>query len=157
VPAPALGAALEAAILAADGLAADAVLLPEPDVGAELPGPRPDPDAFVRERAHRLVERLAETVDLIRHETARTVLLSWADDRGAKLNARQRRLVRWLADEDGRTMAFRDYARLHAGRRAPSLRSLQRDWKGLRESGLVRERDGVVSVDADTLSYGAGR
>ena len=154
-PAGALGAALEASLLAADGIAADRFLLPEADVGADASPGRPDPDLFVRARMHRLVDRMAETQDLVRAETARAVLLGWADDRAAKLNVRQRRLLRWLAEGDAdRSLEFRDYVRLHAGRRAPSLRSLQRDWKGLREGGVVAERDGHLVVDPDTLAFG---
>jgi hypothetical protein len=152
-PAAALGFAIEVAVLAADGLAADRVLVAEPEVGADTASARPDPDAFVRARLHRLVERLSETHDRLRLETARAVLLSWADERGTRLNVRQRRLLRWLAEGAGeRTMEFRDYVRLHAGRRAPSLRSLQRDWKNLRDSGLVGEQGDRLVVDPDVLS-----
>ena len=157
--APALGFALEAALLAADGLCADRVLLPEPGIGSAAPASRPDPDAFVRARTHRLVERLAETDDLLRAETARAVLLGWSDDRASHLNARQRRLVRWLAEGGPeRSIEFREYVRLHGGRRAPSLRSLQRDWKGLRESGLLGESGSPsgdrLRVDPAALAYG---
>lgn len=154
-PPGAVGAAIEAAILAADGVAGDSVLLPEPDVGADASSVRPDPDAFVRARVHRLVERLAETADRIRDLSARAALQGWADERAAGLNARQRRLVRWLAEGGpDRAIDLREYVRLHAGRRAPSLRSLQRDWKGLRESGLLSERDSRLTVDAEAIAYG---
>lgn len=151
------GSAVEAAFLAADGIPGDRFLLPEPDHGADVSPARPDPDQFVRARVHRLVERLGDTSDLVRDAVARSELLGWADEREAKLNARQRRLVRWLADGDAeRSISFREYVRLHAGRRAPSLRSLQRDWKSLRERGFLGERDGRMTVSADALAY-AGR
>ncbi|MCE9636808.1 MAG: hypothetical protein K8T90_13980 [Planctomycetes bacterium] len=165
-PPAALGFAVEVAVLAADGFSADRVLLPEPSAGEEVAASRPDPDEFVRARLDRLVERLAETQDLLRTEAARAVLASWADDRRAqgtahRLNERQRRLVRWFAEQpagDGdvapRSLAFRDYVRLHSGRRAPSLRSLQRDWKGLRERGLLAERGGNLVLDPEALSRG---
>jgi hypothetical protein len=142
------------------------VLLPEPTAGEDVAAIRPDPDQFVRARLDRLVERLAETQDLLRTETARAVLASWADDRRAqgsvrRLNERQRRLVRWFAEQPSgdadlapRSLAFSDYVRLHSGRRAPSLRSLQRDWKGLRERGLLAEREGSLVLDPDVLARG---
>jgi hypothetical protein len=157
-PAAALGFAVEAAILAADGLAADRVLLAEPEVGADVPSSRPDPDQFVRARVHRLVERLSETHERLRVETACAALLGWADDRSSGLNVRERRLLRWIAEGAGtRSMEFRDYVRLHAGRRAPSLRSLQRDWKHLRDAGLLGEREGRLEVDPDALARDAAR
>jgi hypothetical protein len=149
-------AAAETALLAADGFLPDQMLLPEPDVGVEGDGVRPDPDAFVRERLDRLVERLAESEERVRTEAARGVLLGWVEERAAQLGPRQERLLRHLAEGGlDRRLAFQDYVRLPAGRRAPSLRSLQRDWQGLRDGGFLREgADGRCGLDPDALAFG---
>jgi len=142
-PAEAVAHAAEALLLAADGFEGDRVLLPPPVAGGDERARRPDPDAFASARAHRLVEALAETREVQRERTARQVLLGWLDRREAGLGTRQERLLRWLAEgERGRALRFDDYVGLHAGRRAPSLRSLQRDWKGLRDQGFLVVHEG---------------
>ncbi len=147
-PAEAVAHAAEALLLGADGFEADRVLIPPPAAGGNGHARRPDPDAFASTRAHRLVEALAVTREVQREWTARHVLLGWLDERGAGLGARQEQLLRWFAESGpddgdvGRTLRFEDYVGLHAGRRAPSLRSLQRDWKGLRDAGFLVARDG---------------
>lgn len=155
----ALAATAEAAILASDGFSAARMLLPEPEVGVDAQGPRPDPEAFARTRLHRLVERIADSAARVRAECGRGVLLGWVEERAARLNARQERLLLYLADvpqgAPPRRIAFQDYVRLHAGRRAPSLRSMQRDWQGLRDGGwLLVGGDGRFSLDPEALAFG---
>jgi hypothetical protein len=146
----------EAMLLAADGFAADHVLLAEASVGAPPGGPRPDPDAFARERLHRFVERLGETRDRVRDAAARSLIASWTERREARLNPRQRRLLRWLAEREGAPrIVFQDYVDLHAGRRAPSVRSLQRDFQKLRERGLLRADGDAFLLDARPVTYGS--
>jgi hypothetical protein len=182
-PGIAVGALAEAWMLGADGFAADRCLLPEPGdivpalahstqpwtpppdhgappVGSSAHTARPDPDGFVRARAHRLVERLAESEERVRLAAARTVAVSWSRDRAARLNVRQEQVVAWLAAGQGlRAISFPEYVRLHAGRRAPSLRSLQRDWKALRDGGwLSPSSHDPASAEAvpDTPAFGHG-
>ncbi len=156
-PGAVVGALAEAWLLAADGIAPQRFLLPEASVGGEAPSPRPDPEAFVRDRAHRLVERLSESEERVRAAVARAVVRGWAEEPAARLNSRQERLLLWLCAGDGtRTMGFAEYVRLHAGRRAPSLRSLQRDWKGLREAGWLEDLgDGRFRLRTRGLEFGA--
>jgi len=154
--AAAVACAAEAMVLAADGFAADHMLLPESDAGVAGSHARPDPDAFALERAHRLVERLGESRDLVRDAGARSVLAAWAEQRAARLNPRERRLVRWLAEKDGAPrIEFREYVALHAGRRAPSVRSLQRDFQRLRERGLLRADGDAFVLDQRPLAFGS--
>ena len=151
----AVACAVEAMVLASDGFAADHMLLPEADAGVAGGHVRPDPDAFALERAHRLVERLGESRDLVRDAGARSVVAAWAGDRAARLNPRERRLVRWLAEKDGAPrIEFREYVALHAGRRAPSVRSLQRDFQRLRERGLLRADGDAFVLDHRPLAFG---
>lgn len=151
----AVACAAEAMVLASDGFAADHMLLPEADAGAGGSRARPDPDAFALERAHRLVERLGESRELVREAGARSVVAAWAEQRGARLNPRERRLVRWLAEKDGAPrIEFREYVALHAGRRAPSVRSLQRDFQRLRERGLLRADGDAFVLDQRPLAFG---
>lgn len=154
-PADVVAHAAEAMVLAADGFSADHMLLVEPGVGASPGATKPDPDAFVRERTHRFVERLGESRDRVRDAAARSLVVAWADRRDAALNPRQRRLVKWLADKHGAPrVAFQDYVDLHAGRRAPSVRSLQRDFQSLRARGLLRvDGDGFV-LDTRPVTFG---
>lgn len=150
-----VGPAAESMLLVADGFAPDRMLLPEPDAGCTSPSGKPDPDAFVRERTHRLVERLGDARDRVREAAARWMMAAWASQRSARLNPRQSRLVRWLAErDDGGRIAFQDYVDLHAGRRAPSVRSLQRDFQRLRERGLLREEGGAFVLETRTLTFG---
>jgi hypothetical protein len=154
---------VEVRLLAADGMRADRMLLrsPSPDAAprsaapaATSASPRPDPDAELRVRVDGLVEALGETRRRVRESTARAVLLSFVDRRDAQLNDRQRRLLRHLADEGGADrLTFQQYVRLHAGRRAPSLRSLQRDWQGLRDRSLIGTGDGDVGLGLDALAF----
>jgi hypothetical protein len=147
--------AAEAMLLAADGFAADHVLLAEFSVGATPGAARPDPDAFARERMNRFVERLGETRDRVRDIAARSLIASWTERREARLNPRQRRLLRWLAEREGAPrIVFQDYVDLHAGRRAPSVRSLQRDFQKLRERGLLRADGDAFLLDARPVTYG---
>jgi len=147
--------AAEAMVLAADGFAADHVLLAEASVGAGQGSSRPDPDAFARERMNRFVERLGETRDRVRDAAARSLIASWTERREARLNPRQRRLLRWLAEREGAPrIVFQDYVDLHAGRRAPSVRSLQRDFQKLRERGLLRADGDAFLLDARPVTYG---
>jgi hypothetical protein len=154
-PADVVAHAAEAMLLAADGFVADHMLLVEPGVGAAPGATKPDPDAFVRERTHRFVERLGESRDRVRDAAARSLVVAWAERRDAGLNPRQRRLVKWLADKHGAPrIAFQDYVDLHAGRRAPSVRSLQRDFQSLRTRGLLRaDGDGFV-LDTRPVTFG---
>jgi len=154
----ALAATAEAALLAADGFHADRMLLPEADTGVTTGARRPDVEAFARARLHRLVERLGESETRVRAESARGVLLGWVEERAARLNARQERLLFYLAEGGGeRRLVFQDYVRLHAGRRAPSLRSMQRDWQELREGGWISEGpDGRFAFDPEALAFGRG-
>ncbi len=153
----ALAMLAEAQLLAADGFPADVFLLPSPAVVGEPRAGHPDPDALVVARAHALVEGVAATRERVRAETARAVLLAWGRERAAGLNARQERLLAYLASDPGaRRMRFEDYVGLHSGRRSPSLRSLQRDWKGLREAGWLVERDGEARLSTAPLERGAG-
>ncbi len=142
-PPAAVGAAAEALLLAAEGFAPDLVRLPPPGVvgeGREGREGRPDPDAFALARLDALVEGLAQTRERVREWESRAVLLGWVEERDSGWNPRQRRLLLWLATP-GRSLSFPEYAALHAGRRAPSLRSLQRDWKSLREAGFLEPVD----------------
>lgn len=153
--AAAVGCAAEAMVLAADGFGADHMLLAEADAGVAGSRARPDPDAFALERAHRLVERLGESRDLVRDAGARSLLAAWAERRAARLNPRERRLVRWLAEKDGAPrIEFSDYVALHAGRRAPSVRSLQRDFQRLRERGILRADGDAFVLDHRPLAFG---
>jgi hypothetical protein len=154
-PAESVAHAAEAMVLAGNGFAADHMLLAEADVGSAPGATKPDPDAFARDRTHRFVERLGESRDRVRDAAARSLLAAWAQRREAKLNPRQRRLVMWLADRHGAPrIAFQDYVDLHAGRRAPSVRSLQRDFQSLRVRGLLRaDGDGFV-LDARPVTFG---
>lgn len=147
--------AAEALVLGADGFSADHLLLAEPSVGAGPGAAKPDPDAFARERMHRFVERLGDSRDLVRDAAARSLLAAWAERKEARLNPRQRRLVKWLAEREGPpAIVFQDYVDLHAGRRAPSVRSLQRDFQQLRERRLLRaEGDGFL-LDTTPLAFG---
>ena len=153
--AAAVACAAESMVLTADGFAADHMLLAEADTGVAGSHARPDPDAFALERAHRLVERLGRSRDLVRDAGARSMLAAWAERRGARLNPRERRLVRWLAEKDGAPrIEFREYVALHAGRRAPSVRSLQRDFQRLRERGLLRADGDAFVLDPRPLAFG---
>ncbi|MCG3134156.1 MAG: hypothetical protein HMLKMBBP_01443 [Planctomycetes bacterium] len=143
----------EAWALAADGFDGRAMLLP-PAEPADPGTGKPDPDTFVRDRVHALVESLAATEELLRAECARTVLREDCAERASGLNARQRALVRWLSGPESRPLAFADYVRIHAGRRAPSLRSLQRDWKGLREGGWIEESDRGFELRSERAAWG---
>ncbi len=154
-PADVVGHAAETMVLAADGFVADHMLLVEADVGVSPGAAKPDPDAFVRARTHRLVERLGESRDRVRGAAARAVVAAWAERRDARLNPRQRRLVKWLADQDDASrVAFQDYVDLHAGRRAPSVRSLQRDFQSLRARGLLRADGDAFVLDARPVTFG---
>ena len=131
------------------GVEADRMLLAEARVVGDPLGGRVDADAFARARVHRTVERLGESRERVRSVTARGVLLSWVEERAAGLGARQEQLLRYLAEGGGRrTLTFRDYVGLHAGRRAPALRTLQRDWQVLRDDGWL------VQVDATSEVFG---
>src|SRR6185436_16196035 len=77
------------------------MLLAEPGVGAAPGATKPDPDAFARERTHRFVERLGESRDRVRDAAARSLVAAWTERREARLNPRQRRLLRWLAEKEG--------------------------------------------------------
>ena len=158
VPAAPLARAGEALLLAADGFAADRFVLPGRHVAAPERRGRPEPDVFALGRAHRLVESVAETREAVRRETALAVLARWAKQRGAGLNARQEGLLAWLivADEPFEVphgVAFADYVELHAGRRAPSLRSLQRDWRGLLDAGWLRPEGDRFVLSQAPLAY----
>jgi len=142
-------------LLAADGFTADHMLLAEADVGASAGVARPDPDAFVRDRMHRFVERLGESRDRVRDAAARSLVFAWVERREAHVNPRQRRLLKWLAQRDGDPrITFQDYVDLHAGRRAPSVRSLQRDFQQLRERGLLRVAGDGFLLDTRLLTFG---
>jgi len=155
-PADVVGHAAELMVLAADGFVADHMPLAEVGVGASPDAGKPDPDAFARERMHRLVERVGEGRDRVRDAAARSLVAAWADRRDAGLNPRQRRLVKWLAEKDGAPrVAFQDYVDLHAGRRAPSLRSLQRDFQQLRARKLLRVEGDAFALDLRSMTFGA--
>jgi len=144
----------EAHLLGLDGFRADRMLLVPLGVGAGREHASPDPAGFVAARAHALVDRLGQTRERVRRATARSVALACVAGPGAGLNARQRRVVEFLAEEEGRALAFRAYVRLCAGRKAPSLRSLQRDWQGLREGGWIEDRDGHAVLDPSRFAFG---
>lgn len=151
-----LGHAAEALVLCADGFAADHVLLAEREVGAAPHATKPDPDAFARERMHRFVERLGETRDRVCDAASRSMLAAWVERREARVNPRQRRLLRWLAERDGTPhIAFQDYVDLHAGRRAPSVRTLQRDFQQLRSRRLLRTVGDEFVLDFSPITFGA--
>ena len=139
-------------LLAHDGFRADRMLLPPPAVGTGRP--KPDPAWFVRARTHALVESLEASRHRVRGATARTVLLHWVGSGAARLHRRQAELVAFLASEEGRSLSFREYVRLHAGRRAPSLRTLQRDWQVLRERGLLEDVGDRSTLRLDALCFG---
>ena len=149
-----VGCAAEALVLASDGFDARLMRLAPPErVGGPRDG-RPDPDAFALERAHGLVEALGETRVALRDASARGVIAGWSVERASGLNARERSVVEWLLDPE-RSLDFHEYARLHAGRSAPSLRSLQRDWRALREGGwIVEGSDGRWRLAPDALDWG---
>ncbi len=150
-----VGYAAEAMLLAADGFAADHVLLAEPEVGAGAGTTKPDPDAFARERLDRLLERCGAARDRVRGAAARSLLAAWAGRRDARLNPRERRLVKWLAERDGEPrVTFQDHVDLHAGRRAPSVRSLQRDFQRLRARGLLRPDGDGFLLDTRPVVFG---
>lgn len=153
-PPGAVAETAEAMILASDGFDARRMRLGRgpSDAAART---RPDPDAFALERIHALVEALGVTRDALRAETARALLLSWAESRVSGLNARQCAGLLWLA-EPGRSLTFRDYITFNANRGRPSLRSLQRDWRGLREAGWIEERTpGAFVLSTAPLEWGA--
>lgn len=152
-PATAVAQAGEALLLGADGFRADRMLLPRPGVGAEPAPGLPDPGAWVHARVHALVDGLGASREQVRGETARAVVRCWLASRQTRLNARQRRVLEYLAAEPDRRLSFRDYVRLHAGRRAPSLRSLQRDWQGLRDRGLVEAAGEEWWLRLSTFSF----
>ena len=90
----------------------------------------------------------------VRDAAARGVLLGWSAERAAGLTARQRSLVEWLLPA-GRSLDFAEYQGLHGGRAGPSLRSLQRDWQGLREGGwIVATNDGRWRLATDLVDWG---
>jgi hypothetical protein len=152
-PPGAIGQAAEALVLASDGLDARRMRLSGPaDPGRHIQ--RPDPNAFALERAHALVDALGRTRDELRHEVSAALLRQWATDRASGLNLRQRAALLWL-EEAGRTMDFRDYITLSAGRGGAGLRSLQRDWRALRALGWVVERtDGRFELATTPLEWG---
>ena len=77
-----------------------------------------------------------------------------ATAREAGLNRRQQSVLAWLS-RPGRSLAFAEYARFHDGRAGPSLRSLQRDWRGLREAGwIVRGGDRRWQLSTSPLEWG---
>ncbi len=153
-PPVAVAFAAEAFLLSTDGFAADRMLLPSPDVGAA--GRRPDPDAFVRARTEELAGRVGESLGRLRGASARGVLLAWLETRGTGLGTRQKHLLRHLAAEGGtRRLTFAEYVSLHAGRGAPSLRSLQRDWQGLRDRGLLAAEGERHRLDTAPFAFGA--
>jgi hypothetical protein len=155
-PPEAIAHAAELHLLSADGFRPDRMLLPEAGDAALSAMTRPDPDAYVRRRVHRLVERLGETRSRLRAVTAGAVLRAWLSERRIGLNQRQRGVVlQLIAAGAGASLGFRDYIGLHSGRRAPSLRSLQRDWKGLRDLGLLRISDDRARLDLDAVSFGS--
>lgn len=150
-----VGYAAEAMLLAADGFAADHVLLAEPEVGAAVDTTKPDPDTFARERLDRLLERCGTARDRVRGAAARSLLAAWAGRRDARLNPRERRLVKWLAEKEGEPrVTFQDHVDLHAGRRAPSVRSLQRDFQRLRARGLLRPDGDGFLLDTRPVVFG---
>ena len=115
---------------------------------------------LVRQHGGRVVDAvgdnlLAEFPSVV-DATACAVMRAWAGSRESGLNPRQQRFLEYLADGGGgRDLSFRDYVRLHAGRRAPSLRTLQRDWQLLRERGLVTEAPGGTLLRLESLAFGA--
>ena len=146
---------VEAYVLATDGFRADCMWLCRGAPSREPSTARPDPDAFLRERLHGFVEALGETRQLVRGATARSVLLSWVDRKEARLNVRQKRLLEHLAEPGGADrLTFQQYVNWHAGRGAPSLRSLQRDWKGLRDRGLITSGEVECSLVLAGLALG---
>jgi hypothetical protein len=153
-PGELVGRAAEALVLASDGFDARHMRLPGPRaVGLAREG-RPDPDAFALARVHALVEELGTTRDALRASVARAVLSGWAAERESGLNPRQRSVIEWLRDP-GRSLDFGEYTGLHGGRAGPSLRSLQRDWRGLREAGwIVEGDDGRWRLSTAPLEWG---
>ena len=154
-PAEVVGCASEALILASDGFDARCMRLGASGAIAEARNGRPDPDAFALARVHALVDALGETRDLLRDAAARALLVGWAADRDSGLNPRQRSVIEWLQPR-GRSLDFGEYTGLHGGRAGPSLRSLQRDWRGLREEGwIVETQDGRWLLSTEPLEWGA--
>ncbi len=147
--------AAESLLLAADGFVCDRMLLPPPP-GRGVQRPRPDPDAYVEERLDALPASLGDTLDRLRSDSARELLLGWAQSRDSGLNARQLRAMRHLAAEAGRTLTFADYLTMSAGPRGPSLRSLQRDWRDLRERGLLEDVPGARRIADSVTAWEAG-
>ena len=94
--------------------------------------------------------------ELLHQASARAVLRAWVTEREAGLNARQEALLVYLCEERApELLTFQDYVDLHAGRRAPSLRSLQRDWKGLRDAGWLAPADGELHrLSTTPLEFG---
>ena len=137
------------------GFVPDRMLLPAITAGVEPGATAPDPGNWVRARTHSLVDRLGESRARVRAATSRAVLRSWIDERAARLGDRQRRTLRYLAEGGGtRSLDFRGYVQLHSGRGAPSLRTLQRDWLGLRDRGFLVEREGGWVLATDTFAFG---
>ncbi len=153
-PPAVVGVAAEALVLAADGFDARVMGLgAAPSVGAPHEG-RPDPDGFALARANALVEGLSSTRDALHEATARAVLAAWSSVREAGLNRRQQSVLEWLS-RPGRSLAFSEYVRFHDGRAGPSLRSLQRDWRGLREAGwIVPGGEGRWRLSTAPLEWG---
>jgi len=153
-PPAAIAHAAEAMVLASDGFDAGRMQLGgAANSGRDLQ--RPDPDAFSLDRAHVLVEALGNTRDAVRAEAARALLRQWAVDRASGLNLRQRAALAWL-DEPERVLDFREYVTLNAVGGAASLRSLQRDWRGLREAGWIVDRgEGQFALSTAPLEWGS--
>ncbi len=150
----ALAHAAEAMVLASDGFDARCMWIgPAADAGRARE--RPDPDAFALERANALVQALGETRDALRDESARALLRQWAEHHESGLNERQRAALRRL-DAPGARLAFRDYVTLNSARRGAGLRSLQRDWRALREEGwIVAVEDDAFALSTAPLEWGA--
>ena len=146
--------AAEALVLASDGFDARRMWTgPAADAGRGRE--RPDPDAFALERANALVQALGETRDTLRDETARALLGQWAEQHESGLNERQRAALRRL-DAPGSRLEFRDYVTLNSARRGAGLRSLQRDWRALREEGwIVAVEDDAFALSTAPLEWGA--
>lgn len=144
----------EALLLAADGFAPDRMLLAAAPNGVGGTRALPDPAGFVRARAHAFVEALGRTRDLVRGATARGIALASLDHRSERLNPRQRRIVEFLAEAEERSLPFRAYVRWNAGRRAPSLRTLQRDWQQLREGGWIDDGESGAVLRTDRFAFG---
>jgi hypothetical protein len=154
-PAGLVAFAAEAMVLASDGFSADRVLLAEEGIGSEPGAGKPDPDAFARARIDRMLERVGEARDRVRDAATRSLLAAWAERRESRLNRRETHLVRHLAEGDPlRRFTFQDYVDLHAGRRAPSLRSLQRDFQRLRQRGLLRRDGDAWTLEPGPLAFG---